>query len=61
MTHCPRCGGSAEPDPEHAGVVRCLACWEVWTQPTERHCPGNGRGQFAPALRMLAEYRALNR
>jgi hypothetical protein len=61
MIQCPRCGGGAEPDPEHSGVVRCLSCWDAWTLPAERRCPGVGRGTFAPALRMLAECRDLNR
>lgn len=61
MAECPHCGGNVEPDPEYSSVVRCLSCWEVWTLPSERRCPGVGRGTFAPALRLLEEYRDLNR
>lgn len=61
MIQCPQCGRGAEPDPEYSGVMRCLSCWEVWTLPTERPCPGVGRGVLAPALRLLDEYRDLNR
>lgn len=39
MGQCPQCGGSAQPDPEHSGVMRCLSCWHVWTLPRERSCP----------------------
>lgn len=61
MTECPRCGGSAQPDPEHPRVLRCLSCWDVWTLPTEWRCPGAGRGTLGPSLRLLEEYRHLNR
>lgn len=61
MQQCPLCGARAERDPEHAGVMRCMSCWEVWALPTDRRCPGAGRGTFAPALRLLEEYRDLNR
>lgn len=61
MIQCPRCGSGAEPDPGYSGVMRCLSCWEAWTMRAERHCPGTARGTFTPALRMLEEYRDLNR
>lgn len=60
MIQCPRCGGSAEPDPEHAAVMRCLSCWDAWTLPSDRHCSGVGRGAFAPGLRALEAHRDLN-
>jgi hypothetical protein len=60
MQQCPRCDGSAESDPEHAGVVRCMSCWEVWVLPRERHCPGY-RPTFISALRTLNAYRELRR
>lgn len=61
MQQCPLCGGGAERDPEHCGVMRCMSCWEVWVLPDDRPCPGVGRGVLAPALRLLEEYRDLNR
>lgn len=57
---CPQCGGSAESDPEHSGVMRCMVCWEAWTLPTERHCPGV-RPTYMSALRVLDSYRELRR
>ncbi|GAA0599746.1 hypothetical protein GCM10010394_31550 [Streptomyces crystallinus] len=60
MQPCPRCGGSAETDPEHARVVCCLSCWHTWVLPGERPCAGT-RNLLAPGLRMLEEYRDLNR
>ncbi|GHF63705.1 hypothetical protein GCM10010218_51350 [Streptomyces mashuensis] len=60
MQQCPRCGGSAEPDPEHSGVMRCMSCWEVWALPADRSCPGY-RPTLNAALRRLEESRDLNR
>ncbi len=61
MRRCPLCGGGVERDPEHSGVMRCMACWEAWVPPLGPRCRGVGRGTFAPALRLLEEYRDLNR
>ncbi|WP_431042929.1 hypothetical protein ACQUSR_14200 [Streptomyces sp. P1-3] len=61
MFECPQCGGGAERDPEHQRVIRCLRCWEAWVVPYEPRCPGAGRGSLSPALRLLEDYRHLNR
>ncbi|TWV43397.1 hypothetical protein FRZ03_18695 [Streptomyces misionensis] len=60
MGQCPQCGGSAEPDPEHSGVLWCLSCWLVWTLPRDRTCPGH-RPTLITALRRLDEDRDLRR
>ncbi|GGK74871.1 hypothetical protein [Streptomyces flaveus] len=60
MGQCPQCGGSAEPDPEHSGVMRCMACWDVWALPRASSCPGC-RPRLMSALRKLDEYRDLRR
>lgn len=60
MVQCPRCSGSAEFDPEHDGVMRCLSCWEVWALPKPRVCPGH-RPTLMASLRMLEEFRDLRR
>ncbi len=60
MQECPRCGGSVESDPEHAGVKRCMACWEVVARPTERPCSGY-RPMLNSALRTLESFRHLRR
>ncbi|RDG36186.1 hypothetical protein DVH02_21370 [Streptomyces corynorhini] len=60
MEQCPRCGGSAEPDPEHVGVIRCMSCWQVCALPQERPCPGH-RPVLIAALRTLEESRDLRR
>ncbi|MEU7384941.1 hypothetical protein AB0A91_34285 [Streptomyces sp. NPDC042207] len=61
MGQCPLCGGGVEPDPEHSGVLRCLACWHAWTLPREpQPCPGY-RPTLNSALRTLDAYRDLRR
>ncbi|BCM65779.1 hypothetical protein EASAB2608_01113 [Streptomyces sp. EAS-AB2608] len=60
MQQCPWCGGSAEPDPEHAGVIRCMSCWEVVALPADRPCPGH-RPVLMAALRILEQFRDLRR
>ena len=60
MWQCPQCGGSAEPDPEHSAVMRCMSCWDVWVLPRESSCPGY-RPMLITALRKLDEYRDLRR
>ncbi|MFE9170868.1 hypothetical protein ACFYNZ_15295 [Streptomyces kebangsaanensis] len=60
MGQCPQCGSSAQPDPEHAGVLRCLTCWHGWTLPRVPHCPGY-RPTWNSALRALDAYRNLRR
>ncbi|MFI1886659.1 hypothetical protein [Streptomyces jumonjinensis] len=60
MGQCSQCGGSAEHDPEHTGVLWCLSCWHVWVLPRERACPGY-RPVMISALRTLDEYRDLRR
>ncbi|TGG75739.1 hypothetical protein D8771_32630 [Streptomyces albus] len=60
MKQCPQCGGGAVNDPEHAGVVRCLSCWHVWSLPRETSCPGR-LPRLMPALRVLSEHRRLSR
>lgn len=60
MWQCPQCGGSAEPDPEHSGVMRCLSCWHAWSLPRESTCPGYWP-RLITALRKLDEYRDLRR
>ena len=60
MSQCPQCGGCAEPDPEHSGVLRCMSCWAVWTLPRDPSCPGH-RPRLTAALRKLDEYLDLRR
>lgn len=60
MQQCPRCGSSAEADPEHSGVMRCMSCWEGWALPIQRLCPGY-RPTLMAALRTLDTYRDLRR
>ncbi len=60
MYQCPHCGGSAEADPEHSGMMRCMSCWHVWMTTEKRPCPGK-RNLLAPGLQMLEECRELNR
>ncbi|MCX5343136.1 hypothetical protein [Streptomyces atratus] len=49
-----------ESDPEHSGVMRCVACWEVVALPAERSCPGH-RPTLDSALRTLEQFRGLRR
>ncbi|MPY49911.1 hypothetical protein FPZ41_15585 [Streptomyces sp. K1PN6] len=60
MQECHRCGGRVESDPEHVGVERCMACWEVAALPAERPCPGY-RPTLNSALRTLESFRVLHR
>ncbi len=60
MHECPYCGSHAEPDPEHPRIVRCLTCWTAWALPQQHRCSGT-RNLLAPGLRVLDEYRDLNR
>lgn len=60
MNPCPRCGGEAVPDAEHERALRCLSCWHTWALPKDTSCP-DFRLRLMPALRVLDEYRDLNR
>lgn len=60
MVQCPHCGSEGVPDPEHERVVHCLSCWHAWTLPKNTSCPGF-LPRLMPALRILEEYRDLNR
>ncbi|MFD4832673.1 hypothetical protein ACFWPV_22855 [Streptomyces uncialis] len=60
MQECPRCGGTAEADPEHPNARWCLSCWHAWTYPQEPSC-GGSLPRLASGLRVLRESRHLNR
>lgn len=60
MGQCPRCGSSAQADPEHTGVRWCLTCWHAWALPRAHACPGH-LPVWNAALRTLAAYDGLRR